>query len=173
MSIFTVDENRDPIADMAKGFLKEANQQAEVTINNIYDAVDRFWYRNRDSEGERSPSRHDADGDYAGSQEPTGPEMLTAMGWFWQCKLPSDATIWSIWQRYCRHTIWNGTRTDHSKPQPSRVNMTPTDALSIVLQIACMTPLNMQDNEKLRQAVKVLNEVINTPKKPDDGDNPN
>lgn len=80
MSIFTVDENRDPIADMAKGFLKEANQQAEVTINNIYDAVDRFWYRNRDSEGERSPSRHDADGDYAGSQEPTGPEMLTAMG---------------------------------------------------------------------------------------------
>lgn len=71
MSIFEIEVDNTPQAtNLAKGFLAEANQQFENQLNGVYDAVQRFWYRNRDAEG--NPA---LEGD-----EPTGVEILQAMG---------------------------------------------------------------------------------------------
>ncbi len=80
MSLFEIQKDRDETADLATGFLSEANQQAEQIVRSITDAVQRFWYRNKDEAGNPSPVRHEATGDWAGSQEPTGAEILQAMG---------------------------------------------------------------------------------------------
>ena len=74
-NIFNVDEVVTPAAEsMAKGFKAEANQEMERIVNSIYDAVQRFWFRNVDSEGNPSPVQSED------SQEPTGPEILEALG---------------------------------------------------------------------------------------------
>jgi len=90
--IFEIREDADQTATMAKGFMAEANQQAEAMATAVYDGVQRFWYRNVDTEGNPSPERHaaieakDATENtpaveaWAGSQEPTGLEILAAMG---------------------------------------------------------------------------------------------
>lgn len=71
MSIFQVNTPAKPAAELlAEGFLAEANQQFESQVQSVYDAIQRFWYRNKDSEG--NPA---LEGD-----EPSGIEILQAMG---------------------------------------------------------------------------------------------
>ena len=60
---------------MADGFLAEGNQVFQTELERAYDLVQRFWYRNRDAEGNPSAT---------GEAEPTGPEILTQMGPFAQ-----------------------------------------------------------------------------------------
>lgn len=55
---------------LADGFLAEANQQFESTLQGVYDSVQRFWYRNRDEKGEPALE----------GEEPSGIEILQAMG---------------------------------------------------------------------------------------------
>ena len=75
MSIFQVDQVVEPAAQqLAKGFLAEANQQFDREVAAAYDAVQRFWFRNLDADGNPSPI---AQGQ---TPEPTGPEILEAMG---------------------------------------------------------------------------------------------
>lgn len=72
MSLFNVAEAGAPSAEqLADGFLKETNQKFEIEKRAAYDAVQRFWYRNTDGEGNPSVSGVDA---------PTGEEILRAMG---------------------------------------------------------------------------------------------
>lgn len=75
MSIFNVQDRINPATQLADGFLKLANQQFEEQLQQAYTAIDSFWYRNRDADG--NPSAVKVDGV---SNEPTGPEILQEMG---------------------------------------------------------------------------------------------
>ena len=47
--IFNVDEVSTPAAEaLATGFKAEANQEMNRIVQSIYDAVQRFWFRNTD-----------------------------------------------------------------------------------------------------------------------------
>lgn len=75
MSLIDLNETPEAKVDiLAKGFQKEANQAFKDILLKAEDAVQRFWFRNRDSDGNPSAV---AEGD---NPEPTGPEMLNAMG---------------------------------------------------------------------------------------------
>lgn len=68
-------ETTIPEADaLALGFQKETNQGFQNMLNEAYDAVDRFWYRNKDKDG--NGVLEPVEG---GTNVPTGPEILTAM----------------------------------------------------------------------------------------------
>lgn len=56
---------------MAKGFTLEAFNEYERTLTAVYDAIERFWFRNRYADGVPSA---------VGTDEPTGPEILEALG---------------------------------------------------------------------------------------------
>lgn len=75
MELFDVTDSTPESERLAKGFLAIANQQFEEQLNAAYNAVESFWYRNRDADG--NPSAVAIDGV---SSEPTGPEILQAMG---------------------------------------------------------------------------------------------
>lgn len=71
MTIFELQTEASPTAEtLAKGFLAEANQAFETHLQATYDIVQRFWFRNRDTNG--NPT---LEGD-----EPSGVEILMAMG---------------------------------------------------------------------------------------------
>ena len=73
--LFEVDEIVTPAAQaLAKGFLKEANQELDRMLNGAYDAIDRFWFRNVDENGTKIATASKTD------PQPTGPEILEAMG---------------------------------------------------------------------------------------------
>lgn len=79
MSIFELPTQATPAAKvMADGFLAEGNQVFQAELDRAYDLVQRFWYRNRDAEGNPSAT---------GEAEPTGPEILTEMGPFAQASM--------------------------------------------------------------------------------------
>lgn len=70
MSIFNIQDNGPTAQQLADGFLKEADFKAEQNVQDIYDGIQRFWYRNKDADGNGV-----LEGD-----EPTGIETLQAMG---------------------------------------------------------------------------------------------
>lgn len=70
MTIFNIEDNGPTAAQLADGFLKETNQKADQNALEAADAIQRFWYRNQDEQG--NPS---LEGD-----NPTGIEVLQAMG---------------------------------------------------------------------------------------------
>jgi hypothetical protein len=71
MTIFQIETPVTPAATLlANGFLTEANQKFEAELNAVYDGIQRFWYRNRDENGNPSLT----------GSEPTGVEILQAMG---------------------------------------------------------------------------------------------
>jgi len=71
MSLIDIAPDATPKAELlAKGFLEKTNQEFEALLLKAYDDVQAFWYRNKDADG---------NGVLEGS-EPTGVEMLTAMG---------------------------------------------------------------------------------------------
>lgn len=85
MTIFQVPDQTPTVETFANGWLQTANAQAQDLLNRSYDDVHQFWFRNRDINGNSSPVKHDPatreDGtEYPGSQEPTGVELLQAMG---------------------------------------------------------------------------------------------
>ena len=41
---------------------------------------------------------------------------------------------------------------------------TPEQAMNLLIQVASMVTLNMQDNEKLRLAIKIVNGALTPPK---------
>jgi hypothetical protein len=69
-NVFDIQDNGPSAADLANGFLKETNLQFEQTRDAVYDGIQRFWYRNRDENGEPA-----LEGDV-----PSGIEVLQAMG---------------------------------------------------------------------------------------------
>lgn len=72
MSIFDLEQQEvDQAKVMADGFLAEGNQTFQAELERAEDLVQRFWYRNRDAEGNPSPT---------GEAEPTGPQILEKMG---------------------------------------------------------------------------------------------
>lgn len=70
MTIFNIQDNGPTAAQLADGFLKEADLKAEQNALEATDAIQRFWYRNQDEQG--NPT---LEGD-----NPTGIEVLQAMG---------------------------------------------------------------------------------------------
>ena len=80
MGIFDVQEQGPSLESTVQGWLKEANTKLDKLIAEIYDDVQRFWYRNKDEDGNPSAVKHDATEDWEGSQEFTGVEFLEAMG---------------------------------------------------------------------------------------------
>lgn len=79
MSIFELPTQATPPAKvMADGFLAEGNQVFQAELDRAYDLVQRFWFRNRDAEGNPSAT---------GEAEPTGPEILTEMGPYAQASM--------------------------------------------------------------------------------------
>ena len=70
MSIFNIQENGPTAQQLAEGFLKEADLKAEQNAIDATDAIQRFWYRNKDEQG--NPT---LEGD-----NPTGIQVLQAMG---------------------------------------------------------------------------------------------
>ena len=75
MSLIDISSVEESKAEaLAKGFIKETNQAFTDILSKAEDAVQRFWFRNTDEDG--NPSA-EAQGD---NPEPTGPEILTAMG---------------------------------------------------------------------------------------------
>lgn len=75
MSIFDRNTNASPAAALADGFRVEANQHFDTQLDACKDAIARFWYRNTDSDGQPSLDRISGVSD-----EPTGLEVLTALG---------------------------------------------------------------------------------------------
>lgn len=80
MTIFQVPELGPTVEEIAAGWLATANVAASDMMQKSYDDVLQFWYKNRDAEGNPSPVKHEATEEWAGSQEPTGVELLQAMG---------------------------------------------------------------------------------------------
>lgn len=80
MGIFDVTDQGPTLETTVQGWLKEANVKLDKLIAEIYDDVQRFWYRNKDANGNPSAVKHDATEDWGGSDEWTGPEFLEAMG---------------------------------------------------------------------------------------------
>lgn len=75
MTIFQIPADERTAAEkLSEGFLAEANQEFDRELQSVYDAVQRFWFRNTDEDGNPSAS---SEGE---NPEPTGPEILTAMG---------------------------------------------------------------------------------------------
>lgn len=75
MTIFNVDEIVTPAAEaMGKGFMKEANQNFDSQLSGVYDAIQRFWFRNQDADGNPIAEASKTD------PQPTGPEILEALG---------------------------------------------------------------------------------------------
>jgi hypothetical protein len=70
MSLYDIVDNSDAAVELSKGFLKEANLKFEQNLREAEDLIQRFWYRNRDEQGEPA-----LEGD-----EPTGIQILQAMG---------------------------------------------------------------------------------------------
>lgn len=60
---------------LRSGFIKEMNQEFIRQRNGQYDAVQRFWFKNTDADG--NPVAQRVEG---GTNLPTGPEVLSAMG---------------------------------------------------------------------------------------------
>ena len=76
MSLFESDEQSTPAAILlAKGFKSEANQELDRVLASAYDAIARFWFRNVDENGKPSAVRPAEN-----EGEPTGPEILEALG---------------------------------------------------------------------------------------------
>ena len=74
MSIFEIPESGPTAADLAAGFMKEADQGFQQQLEAAYDAVQRFWFRNKDAAG--NPLAIAA----AQDPVPTGVEILQAAG---------------------------------------------------------------------------------------------
>jgi len=71
MPLFAQKVNETPEAELlAAGFLLEANKTFDKLLSDAYSASDRFWFRNRDEEG--NPSTEGG--------KPSGLEILAAMG---------------------------------------------------------------------------------------------
>ena len=68
--VFDVTISGPTAADFAKGYMLETNQSFEATRDFVYDGIQRFWFRNKDKEGNGV-----LEGD-----EPSGIEILQAMG---------------------------------------------------------------------------------------------
>lgn len=68
--VFDVTTTGPSAADLAKGYMLETNQNFEQIRNSVYDGVERFWYRNKDADGNGV-----LEGD-----EHSGIEVLQAMG---------------------------------------------------------------------------------------------
>lgn len=70
--LFKSDGQSEPAAHvLAKGFTTEAFAEYDRTLTAAYDAIQRFWFRNNYTDG--SPSA-------VGVAQPTGPEILEALG---------------------------------------------------------------------------------------------
>jgi hypothetical protein len=69
-SVFDVTTSGPSASDYAKGYMLETNQSFEANRDAVYDGIQRFWYRNKDEEGNGV-----LEGD-----EPSGIEILQAMG---------------------------------------------------------------------------------------------
>lgn len=80
MSIFVIGETRPTAETIAKAWLETGNSQANDLLNRAYTDVQDFWYRNRDQNGNPSLTKHEATEEWAGSNEPTGVDLLNAMG---------------------------------------------------------------------------------------------
>jgi len=74
MSIFDPQAPSEPEADkLARGFQMEADQIHDSNLLALYNAVERFWFRNKDADG--NPIA------IAGADpQPTGIEILESMG---------------------------------------------------------------------------------------------
>ena len=67
--VFDVTTSGPSASDFATGYMKETNLQFEQTRDAVYDGIQRFWYRNKDAEGNGV-----LEGD-----EPSGIQILQAM----------------------------------------------------------------------------------------------
>lgn len=71
MELIPQNKQEDPLVKvLADGFVKETNKSFQAILSSCEDAIQRFWYRNKDEDG--NPS---LEGDL-----PTGIEVLEEMG---------------------------------------------------------------------------------------------
>ena len=76
MNLINIEETKKAEVDvLAEGFIAEVNQYYQNLREGSEDAVQRFWFRNKDQDG--NPVAEPVEG---GTDYPTGPEILTAMG---------------------------------------------------------------------------------------------
>lgn len=68
--IFDLQDTGPSVQSLSTGFLKEVNLKFDQNLQEAYDGIQRFWYRNKDENGNPSLT----------GTEPSGIQLLQAMG---------------------------------------------------------------------------------------------